>query len=486
MSETYQSRVFTFISNRTNQLKNSCAKSLRHLKVAVVWSGQILLYPLQLLAQTKIFHPHISSPPPKPELPQPVPDINIEQALDLVEVAGYPIQIAQRAPLVVDDWSFIDEDLWNTAHGNTSIKSQEIAYSPRTSRQVTPPKPIIQGLSSLLADRQLVLVTAKNELLNILTPAQQQEIRRRIGIDLATTWERYQLLVNYPPQELSSNQQLFLNHDTTIADTDEELNLLLPSRLTKESPKLFDRLRNWWQNSMVESTQLETSSQSGFIPPKAIQPQQQLAPSAYKFTPQPPRLDRYLELPQLPPIFETSQPPAPESKVKLAMVNIATKIQPDWLKNWWNYYREYIYIPLVDLATPIEDDDLADLTLEESAIVHVPAEFKLTPIEPPPSQIRAKKQDKIAQSSNERTSKKQRQIEQTSSIQIKTKSDRHLEYHQDWIEAEAETMGYSQSPFARLLVWLDRLMFRLENWIFAAIDYPVKIMRQWFRSTPRP
>ena len=96
MSDPYQSRIFTFIGNQANQLKNTCAQGFRHLKVAVVWGGQILLYPFQLLAQTTIFQPQIASPPSRSTLPQPTPDINIEQALDLIAATGYQIELAHR------------------------------------------------------------------------------------------------------------------------------------------------------------------------------------------------------------------------------------------------------------------------------------------------------------------------------------------------------------------------------------------------------
>ena len=94
MPENYQSRVFTFVRKRTNQLKDTCTQGLRHLKVAVVWSGQILLYPIHLLAQTtKIFQSQLPSPPQQSVLP-PVAEIEIEAALELIVEAGYPIVLA--------------------------------------------------------------------------------------------------------------------------------------------------------------------------------------------------------------------------------------------------------------------------------------------------------------------------------------------------------------------------------------------------------
>jgi hypothetical protein len=95
MSGNYQSRVFSFISKRTNQLRNTCVQGLRHLKVAVVWSGQILLYPLQLLAQSAKIIEQLPTPIVQRSLPEPSPDISIEQALELV--VDKPISIASTS-----------------------------------------------------------------------------------------------------------------------------------------------------------------------------------------------------------------------------------------------------------------------------------------------------------------------------------------------------------------------------------------------------
>jgi hypothetical protein len=459
MPEPHQSRVFTFIGNRTNQLKNTCAKGLRQLKVVVVWSSQILLYPLQLLAQTKIFQPQIPSPPPPPVLPQPVPDINIEQALDLVEVAGHPIQILDKAQITVDDWSYIDDSLWNTSYGNTAVKSQEIAYSPRVSSLVTAPKPTIQGLSSLLSDRQLVLVTTTNELLDILTLEQQQEIRRRIGIDLATTWYEW---------HTHSTQQFDVDRDLSLPETrTRELNgdrqLLLASQTADRDRDLrpenfFDKLRQWFGRSNDTPQTVDLPLQPDLISESEPPAPKQLAPATYTFTPQPPKFDRYFDLPQLPPISEPDSPRSLEHE----STNIIAKFQPNWLKQWLSYYREYIYIP----------------TEDESAIVYQPAEeFQLIPIETTPSKIKARQPERVDRISPE-LSQQQPQLEPTHSIDRTPTSYRNLEYHQDWIEAESEPIGYSQSAFARLLAYLDRLMLRLENWIislFTAITDRFKI-----------
>ncbi len=447
MSGNYQSRVFTFINKRTDRLKDTCAKGLRHLKVAVVWTGQILLYPLQLLARAiEIFPPQLVPLPPQKSLPQPAADINIEQALDLVVEAGYPIEISQQGELAaVDDWSIIDENIWNTGYGMTAPKSHDAIYHPRAAGRVRSKKPLIRGISSLLSDRQLVLVTTENELLDLLTISQQQEIRRRIGIDIAIGWHQWrasQLAASQSSPQISSHERPLLQNQADDRWLEiEGQNLTAQSLLSQAKadakerdlrpPTLRDRLHNWLQN--LNPTQAE--------PRDVGSPVLELPASQYPFTPQPPKNNRFLDLPQLPPIVESEPAPSQDNRILESIGSLS----PNWLKNWFSYYRDYLYIP-----SKIDD-----------RIVHQPSEFKLVPIEPAPQKVRYTDLTK----------------KQTTSIEIQANDlerdagkitkqiDREIEYAPDWIEAESELIGYSRSPLARFLAWLDRIFLAIENWL---------------------
>jgi hypothetical protein len=483
MSDLYQSRVFTFIGNQANQLKNTCAQGLRHLKVAVVWGSQILLYPFQLLAQTTIFQPQIASPPSRSTLPQPTPDLNIEQALDLIAATGHQIEPAHKTPLAIDDWSYIDENLWNTSHGNTAIKSQEISYTPRKSDRVTRSKPIIRGLSSLLVDRQLVLVTIDNELLDILTISQQQEIRRRIGIDLATTWQQwhsYNLSGDDSDRKLLGKKQLLLNSENNLerqtppknlfdrftdwlqqntqpqpqpasiqADLAHQFTdrgqLLLTGENNLEAcasscddrqisphPNLFDRLNNWLQQN-TQSPSTATSISLASVDANGSKSIDRRSPSQDRFTPPPPSLENFLELPQLPPIHEPQPIPIQNNLVR----EIVTKLQSNWFKKLWNYYRDYLHIP----------------SSNSNEIIHQPSEFELIPIEPKADRITSTK------------SPKQQPPSGQNSVKLSAKFYRDLEHNPDWIEAESELIGYNRSLLARCLAWLDRIVLSIENWL---------------------
>jgi hypothetical protein len=473
MSEPHQSRVFTFIGNRANQLKNTCVRGLRHLRVAVVWGGQILLYPFQLLAQTTIFQPQIDTPPSRSGLPQPTSDINIEQALELVEIAGHPIEFAHKTSLVIDDWSFIDENLWDTSHGNAAIKNQEISYSPHNFRQVTPSKPIIRGLSSRLVDRQLVLVTIENQLLDILTISQQQEIYRRIGFDIATNWHQWhinKLSGDNSTHKFASREKFSLTSETEI-DREipfqnlfdrlsnwfqkksqtfsiqsekieflppKSLDLLPPGRasflLTSESlfdrgeilsQNLSNRLGNWFQKVT------HSQSRNSFIQPKSFD---RLSPDRDRFIPQPPSLEKLFELPQLPPI-KGRKPIITDRHNPVR--EIVAKLQPDWFKKLWSYYRDYLYT----------------LSTDRHEIIHQSAEFDLIPIEPNDDRI-----------TSTHPPEHQTQVVQNSA-KLSAKFYRDLEHHPDWIETESELIGYNRSLLTRCLSWLDLIMLKIENWL---------------------
>jgi hypothetical protein len=445
MSGNYQSRVFTFVSRSTDRLKDSCAKGLRHLKVAVVWSGQMLLSPLHWLAQTtKIFQPQLPPPRQQPILSQqPASDINIEQALELVKVAGYPVEITQngtstlvelseieitqpKSSLTVDR-SVTDPTLSYPTNGIVAVEvPQEITYT--RSRQITAPKKSIRGLSSLLSDRQLVLVTNENELLDILTLAQQQEIRRRIGLDIALAWHQWQTvkLAGSGANKLSGNRRLALAGER---DLEREL----------PPPNLFDRLTDWFKKKPKPphppSVQLEN------IRSNSQQSPGQLPPTQYSFIPQPPHFDRFLDLPQLPPITEEDSSIAPDN----AIGQIIAKFQPKWFDRLWNYYRDYVYIPAPT----------------DSAIVYQPPqEFELIPIDPKPSKIVSSQRDRTELQSDRPETTRQLQ----ESTRLAKKNWQNLEYQPDWIEAISEEIGYSQTPFARFLAWLDRIVLAIENW----------------------
>jgi hypothetical protein len=95
------------------------------------------------------------------------------------------------------------------------------------------------------------------------------------------------------------------------------------------------------------------------------------------------------------------------------------------VKQLWQYYREYIQV------------DLPDEVVERSLT---------TTHEPLSGFLRQPNLPKDGEGLTPR------------------KSAVDVEHQADWIETEVEDLGYARSPIARLLLWLDRVMLKIENW----------------------
>ncbi|MCP6761500.1 MAG: hypothetical protein NHB32_22795 [Fischerella sp. CENA71] len=183
-SERYQSRLFNFVHKQSRRWSEGVGRTFRHLQVAANWSLEALAYSVFTLFQKaresagKQLHataqqtqnPQLQANYTdfQPETP-PAADIPIQQVLKVVE----SLQLKER----------------NTETGNTL-----------DTVSASPPLPFpassdlnIQGIASQLCDRQLVLVTLENEILNILTPQQQQKLEERIITEIANYWRQWRL-----------------------------------------------------------------------------------------------------------------------------------------------------------------------------------------------------------------------------------------------------------------------------------------------------
>lgn len=173
-SERYQSRLFNFVHKQSRRWSEGVGRTFRHLQVAAGWSLEALMYPvfmlLQKVRESAIKQLHATGKPTQtpqlqanytdfqPEAP-PAPDIPIQRVLKVVE--------------------------------RLSINPSHSPHLP-----ITPPphlSPNIQGIASQLCDRQLVLVTSKNEILDILTPQQKHKLEERIITEIANYWRQWRL-----------------------------------------------------------------------------------------------------------------------------------------------------------------------------------------------------------------------------------------------------------------------------------------------------
>ncbi|BAZ66983.1 MAG: hypothetical protein KME28_14935 [Pelatocladus maniniholoensis HA4357-MV3] len=180
-SERYQSRLFNFVHKQSRRWSEGVGRTFRHLQVAANWSLEALAYPVFILLQKaresagkqlqatgeQTQNPQIANYTDFQSEAPPASDIPIQQVLKVVE----NLQIISR--LKTQD---------------SRLKTQGFRITPHLDLSSN-----IQGIASQLCDRQLVLVTLENEILDILTPQQQQKLEEHIITEIANYWRQWRL-----------------------------------------------------------------------------------------------------------------------------------------------------------------------------------------------------------------------------------------------------------------------------------------------------
>lgn len=196
-SGPYKSRLFNFLHQQSHKLRERSERTVRHVQVAAVWGVQILLYPIYLLAQSARFAGHQlqqaasqgwpsldSSAQSKPQTPTPS-DTPIKRVLNAVTIL--PIAAAEDKGIGGQGDSPAGSRIGSITNPQSSlplISKKDPEFSNSQS---------VRGVASQLATRTLVLVTAENEILNVLTIEQQQKLSFRISWEIADYWRHRRL-----------------------------------------------------------------------------------------------------------------------------------------------------------------------------------------------------------------------------------------------------------------------------------------------------
>ncbi|MEG4055307.1 MULTISPECIES: hypothetical protein [unclassified Microcoleus] len=204
----YQSRLLNFISKQSRQVADNCDRTWRQIKEATLTATQILLYPAYLLVQSsRLLGRQLRESSQKvdlPELQEFVGDENpdgqqnwyqgetsdessIAEILHLAENLLNSSQTAKTLatfPLLINQGNTasdlppaINFSGQITKHQTTSVLELPLAKTGLK------PQPKVEGIASFIPARTLVLVGKENQVLDILTPEQQELLEGRI------TWE---------------------------------------------------------------------------------------------------------------------------------------------------------------------------------------------------------------------------------------------------------------------------------------------------------
>jgi|GEM_PF-2065755 len=206
-SGRYQSRLFSFFSQQSLRLKDKAGQAWRQVKLASVWGTQIALYPIYALFQTGRLLGRQMGQAAQQSFPR---------------LRAFTQQILKPSEQITEPLAFSDTPIQNLL----------------AKRQGEGLAPLIQGFASLLTNRGLVLVTAENEILDVLTGKQQTQLQQQMTWEMAHYWRHRKI---QPPQDQTHLQGWT---QTFLPLPKERANLLPPVRA-------FRHLMAWIQLSPV-------------------------------------------------------------------------------------------------------------------------------------------------------------------------------------------------------------------------------------------
>jgi hypothetical protein len=193
--EPYQSKLFNFLNRQTIRVKEQVKRTVRQAKLAATWGVQVVMYPIYLIFQSTRYSSYRfkqavrenwqrlqpsteSQVPPAADAPIGRVLKAIEQLqLDAASIASLP-SLDLKAIAPHESSSLVNSglagDLERAAQtGQISVKTGLIDNGA------------IISVASLLETRDLVLVTADNQILDVLNPEQQQKLMQRIIWEVA-------------------------------------------------------------------------------------------------------------------------------------------------------------------------------------------------------------------------------------------------------------------------------------------------------------
>lgn len=225
MSERYQSKVFNFLWRQYLRLQDQSAQTWRSAKVAAVWGAQILLYPIYVgfqttrLAGKQLQHTARQTLPRlravKQTLQHGIHSVRTNAVADtpiqhtLQAIAALDVELPNQDVLLLPaeanfDLERIERELavYVRHHAEDAERQGALAVATPVALQAREPVASapevsairIQGVASTLDTRSLVLVTTRNQILDVLSREQQTQLAQRVIRETAHYWRQRRLL----------------------------------------------------------------------------------------------------------------------------------------------------------------------------------------------------------------------------------------------------------------------------------------------------
>ncbi|ODH00126.1 hypothetical protein A4S05_34635 [Nostoc sp. KVJ20] len=257
-SGRYQSRLFNFVHQQSRRVTQQWEHTFRHLQVATKWGVETLLYPVYLLFQSSESSGktlHTKEPQTRLKLqpndtdfqPETLPnaDTPIQNVLEAVnylssdEPASTPTKTSEHFNLLASLGVF---RLKFVNHGSNITQSSNITENQAGSlnpshleNDLQQHLPIVRGIATNLMNRNLVLVSADNEILDILTPQQQTKLEDRIINEVAKYWQS-------SLQDAARRRLIIAKKETQLLPQIDHLLAKLTDGNTAKIPVLAERL----------------------------------------------------------------------------------------------------------------------------------------------------------------------------------------------------------------------------------------------------
>ncbi|MEL4894139.1 hypothetical protein [Crocosphaera sp. Alani8] len=167
--QPYKSRLFNFLNRQSSQWRNRTIRSVQYLRIGIEWSLQILIYPIYLIVQTGRV------------IPKQLRFSWTQKALRPGENGNF------------DYSSKVDKTLHKVFQETENCLSKSKIKKIKKNNLKTPI--LIQGIASKIEDKDLVLVSKDNTIIDIFSEIQQQHLKKYIRLEIANYL--YNLKHNY-------------------------------------------------------------------------------------------------------------------------------------------------------------------------------------------------------------------------------------------------------------------------------------------------
>ncbi|PHM09148.1 hypothetical protein [Nostoc sp. 'Peltigera malacea cyanobiont' DB3992] len=525
-SGRYQSRLFNFVHQQSRRVTQQWEHTFRHLQVATKWGVEVLLYPVYLLFQSSESSGktlHTKEPQTRLKLqpndtdfqPETLPnaDSPIQNVLEAVnylssdQPASTPTKASEHlnplALLGVFRLKFVENNS-NLTQSSNITANQAVSLNPsQLDNTLQQRLPIVRGIATNLMNRNLVLVTADNEILDILTPEQQAKLEDRIINEVANYWQYWRLIIAKKETQLLPQIDRLLAKITDVnpakipvlaegipkdlLNTDKLLAFLDIAIAKLESNALVPVQERSQEVIQVAQTQLniflygkEQLAAKGEIAPNAdglethSQNFQALIEAALNYffgVGNRKTLETTTSNERLPGKLFSSRLRKALSKSNL--IENQNLTNDPWL-TWNDLFGD---TETVAEKPVILSGEINPALAPSLSIGHFPQKNLSVKQSKVGSGLVQRKQPSSNLTSSKKTSGKVASVKQTQTRISQTKSESRKgeilqqQFHQssqveaqpDWIETKATSTGYEKHPLEQLLEWLDYVMVWLEE-----------------------